>query len=680
MPFTLSTQFIQVKITRIKKYFRFSMRRRAAVEGNAEKISSKSVRLRYLFFLATIFGGIFLILTINRISEIVYLNNDASSDHFRLKTLASSFSESYTIRTKGCTIPALKHLGEEVKNLVKYPKELKPCPKISLALLASNRTHIWVEDENKEHYNITSDSNFVCCYRSFYRPLYIQDITAMYIDDRVSYSMCKRFSNIIEVADDFVKVECTVDEVKVYEQYFVFTLKKELPNEIPLNKTAYNVIVMGIDAVSRLNFYRTMPKTLSFLKENGAIELLGYNKVGDNTFPNLVPMLMGLSEQKLNTTCTPNQRSSFDNCPFIWEYFKQAGYNTAFGEDSASLGTFNYEQAGFIGVPTDYYLHTFIHEAERNVGVNQDFNSLLCMNEKYFYAVLLDYIKSLSLTLKSNKLFGFFWEVTMSHDYLNYPMVMDSDYANFFKSLHASGYLNDTIVFLVSDHGIRWGEIRSTNQGRLEERLPFVYILTPSQFREKYHRAYRNLKMNRHRLTTPYDLHATLFDLINLEQIENRMIGIRSNQSNNYKNKGISLFLPIPVNRTCASAYIDDHWCSCHKGKKLSAKSIEALEIGGRLVQELNLMLRDYGQCARLKLAEVVEVSEMEVSSPEKDFEWKEYMAVIRTEPGGALFEGTLRNNSEVWSLAGTVSRLNLYGSQSRCIHNYLHKLYCYCI
>ncbi|XP_034828024.1 uncharacterized protein [Maniola hyperantus] len=647
--------------------------------GSVDKRGSMSVRLRYLFLLATVFGGSFLIVSINKISEIVYLNNDASMELIRHKVLSSVFSESYTIKTKGCSIPALRHLGEEVKNLVRFPKEMKPCPKSYLALLANNRTHIWVRNENKEHYKITSERHFICCYKSFYRPLSISDITAMYIDDRVNYSDCKKFSNIIDVSDEFVKVECNVDAVTVYQQYFVFTPKKKASYEIPNNKTSYNVIVMGIDAVSRLNFYRTMPNTLTFLKEHSAIELLGYNKVGDNTFPNLVPMLMGFSDQDLNTTCTPNERSFFDNCPFIWEYFKQAGFYTAFGEDSSSLGTFNYEQAGFIGTPTDYYIHTFINEAEHNVGNNQDFNSLLCMNDKYFYAVLLDYIENLTLTLKTNKLFGFFWEVTMSHDYLNYPMIMDNDYSIFFKRLHDSGYLNDTIVFLVSDHGIRWGEIRSTNQGRLEERLPFVYILTPPTFRKKYQQAYKNLRLNRLRLTTPYDVHATLFDLINLEQIENQMIEIRSNQSYVTRNKGVSLFLPVPFNRTCAMANIDDHWCSCHKGKKLSAKSIKALEIAGRLVQELNLMLRDYSQCARLKLTEVEEVTEMEVSSPENDLEFMEYMVVIRTEPGNARFEGTLRNNSETWSLSGTVSRLNLYGSQSHCIHNYLLKLYCYC-
>ncbi|XP_023941563.2 uncharacterized protein LOC112048308 [Bicyclus anynana] len=649
---------------------------------SADKRGSMSLRLKYLFLLATVFGGSFLIISINKISETRYfLNNDASMDYLPDLLRTSVFNQSYTIKTEGCTIPALNYLGEEVRNLVQYPENIKPCPNSSLALLANNKTHIWVRNENKEYYNFTSDKMFECCYKSFSRPVYIQDITATNVDNRVKYSECKKFTNIIDVDDEFVKIECNVDNVKLYEQYFVFTPKKKLSssNSNQNNSTAYNVIVMGIDAVSRLNFYRTMPNTLSFLKENGAIELLGYNKVGDNTFPNLIPMLMGLPVEALNITCIPHEGSHFDNCPFLWEYFKQAGYYTAFGEDSSSLGTFNYAQGGFIGTPTDYYLHTFINEAERNVGLNKDFNSLLCMNDKYFYKVLLDYIENLTLTLKSKKLFGFFWEVTMSHDYLNYPMIMDHDYTNLLKRLQTTGYLDDTILILVSDHGIRWGKIRSTNQGRLEERLPFVYILTPPTFRNKYRLAHKNLKMNSHRLTTPYDIHATLLDLINLEQIENRMIELRSDQSYG-TNNGISLFLPVPTNRTCAVANIDDHWCSCHKGKKISPTSEIALELAGHLVQELNSLVQDHSQCARLKLVETVGITEMEVSSPEHDFEWKEYMVVVRTEPGYGVFEGTLRNSSDVWSLAGSVSRINLYGTQSHCVNNYILKLYCYCI
>jgi len=39
-----------------------------------------------------------------------------------------------------------------------------------------------------------------------------------------------------------------------------------------------NVMFLGIDATSRLNFRRSMPKTIKILESMGAHEMLGYNK------------------------------------------------------------------------------------------------------------------------------------------------------------------------------------------------------------------------------------------------------------------------------------------------------------------------------------------------------------------------------------------------------------------
>lgn len=40
-----------------------------------------------------------------------------------------------------------------------------------------------------------------------------------------------------------------------------------------------SVLVLGIDSVSRINFYRTMPQTAKYVNEMGWFELYGYNKV-----------------------------------------------------------------------------------------------------------------------------------------------------------------------------------------------------------------------------------------------------------------------------------------------------------------------------------------------------------------------------------------------------------------
>lgn len=645
--------------------------------------SAKSTHLkyRYLVIFATVFGGSLLVISLSNHTEFLYLNSTSNL----LIWDSNRTEESFTIKTEGCTIPGLQPFDETIRKFIKRPKYVKQCSDTKYSLLQNNDTHIWIDKNMLQFYEIPSDANLTCCYKSFYRPSAIADISAVDVDDRVEYNKCIDFISHIEVVNEFVKVSCGFDDRSLDEQFFLYAPKKpnfsyrEDATDTPRNQSAYNVIVMGIDAISRLNFYRTMPKTLAYLKKKGAIELLGYNKVGDNTFPNLTPMLLGIKESDLKRTCWPNNRATFDNCPFIWEWYKDAGFYTALGEDSASLGTFNFEKLGFSGTPTDYYIHTFIHEAEVHVGTNRDFNSFLCMGNKYFYRVLLDYVENLSKTLKSSKLFGFFWEVTMSHDYLNYPMLMDKSYERFLRRLDNSNYLDNTILILLSDHGMRWGDIRFTKQGRLEERLPFVHILVPPSFKEHYNLAYDNLKLNSKRLTTPFDIHATLSDLINLESIQNEEILSRSKKGY-VLGKSISLFLPIPGNRTCQAAGIDDHWCTCHINSKLQKASVESSEASEYLVGHLNYLLRGYRQCATLTLKEVLEVTELLSGTPgEGEVGWREFMVVIRTMPGGGVFEATLRRNSQGWALAGTASRLNLYGNQSRCLHHYHLKLYCFC-
>lgn len=106
------------------------------------------------------------------------------------------------------------------------------------------------------------------------------------------------------------------------------------------------------------------------------------------------------------------------------------------------------------------------------------------------------------------------------------------------------------------------------------------------------------------------------------------------------------------------------------------------------MVSHMNKLLEVHGQCARLALDEVLEATEMEAGTPGAGEDgWRELLVVARAAPGGGVFEATLRRAARAgralpgapWALAGSVSRLNLYGDQSRCVHHYQLKLYCFC-
>lgn len=58
-----------------------------------------------------------------------------------------------------------------------------------------------------------------------------------------------------------------------------------------------------------------MKQSINVLEnELGAVEMNGYTKVGENTFPNFVPLMTNFSEDELRTVCYPSRWKPQDNC------------------------------------------------------------------------------------------------------------------------------------------------------------------------------------------------------------------------------------------------------------------------------------------------------------------------------------------------------------------------------
>ena len=57
-------------------------------------------------------------------------------------------------------------------------------------------------------------------------------------------------------------------------------------------------------------------------------------QVGDNTFPNVMPLLAGLAEDELRAACPwPSTHHKLDPCPFIWKRFASQGYRSYGGSN-----------------------------------------------------------------------------------------------------------------------------------------------------------------------------------------------------------------------------------------------------------------------------------------------------------------------------------------------------------
>nr|XP_034184606.1 uncharacterized protein LOC117606349 [Osmia lignaria] len=454
-----------------------------------------------------------------------------------------------------------------------------------------------------------------------------------------------------------------------------------------------NVLMFGFDSLSRNTFIRKLPKTYRYLKEYlNALVLEGYNIVGDGTPQALIPILTGKIELELpDTRKRMGLKANYVNVyPMIWNQYKQHGYITGFMEDVHHIGTFTYRLKGFKEQPTDHYMRTFYLAASPYFRYYNKY----CVGGIPRHMVMLNYIKEIFNVHKNQPKFLFGFHGELSHDSYNDIGVVDDDLHNWLKDLHEFGHLNNTVLILMSDHGHRFAEIRNTVQGKQEERLPFFSFVFPPWFKKVYPEAYANFLHNTHYLTTPFDVHKTLETILNLETPK---IG-------NRHERAISLFDKVPLDRTCADAFIEPHWCACLSWQEISVDENNVIAAAKYFIEFLNQYTEDHRDiCEPLKLKEILWAAKL---IPNKgllkfqksgdqdgfigDFSAKTkltseiYQLKVKTKPGDGLFEVSITYDIKKNAFStkiSDVSRINMYGSQARCVENSLYHLrkYCYC-
>lgn len=313
-----------------------------------------------------------------------------------------------------------------------------------------------------------------------------------------------------------------------------------------------------------------------------------------------------------------------------------------------------------------------------------------CIGNDIAANLLIDHAKKTQLAFGNHPYFQFLWNSRI-HEKPGYISLIDTSILHLLQGFYHSGALNRTLLILTSDHGWRAGEIMTSRQARIENRRSFAFIILPKWFKMKYSKAYYNLLQNQHRLTTPYDLHATLLHILDTSKLENHRLQHPAPMETPF---GISLFLPVPAERTCPEAGIDPEWCACTNFAQLSTKSqiFMATKLAKFAVSTLNSWLKSTS-CVHYKLDKVyyaeVEVPEYLVnySNPNINLsESHQFRIVFTVKPGGAQFEVTLFTESSFWlendpggiTMSQEVFRLNLYGTQ-RCIDVYSLKKICTC-
>ena len=470
---------------------------------------------------------------------------------------------------------------------------------------------------------------------------------------------------------------------------------------LPLGKgLPLSVFMLGFDSLSRMAWMRSLPKTRQyFLKDLGGLELGGYNIVGDGTPSALLPILTGRMEEEL-----PEARRGFsgattvDKHPWIWRDFSRRGYVTAWAEDSQNIATFHYRMLGFKDPPTDHYTRPFFLAAEREYHRHLP----LCWRSIPRHVAFMHWIRDMFDMYESHPKFFFGFHSEMSHGDNNVIQALDGDLVTFLQELETKGYLNSTLLILMSDHGARFGYIRATSQGKLEERMPYFSFRFPPWFQRQYPDIIKNMKINANRLTTPFDIHETFLDILHYT----------GSGKANLSRRGVSLFSEVPEERTCTDAEVTPHWCACLEWQPVNQSDALVVAAVKEAIARVNLFTRSQRRkCAELTLSKITRSSRYvctnEDSEAQRKIEkyWNQYRKASNgrfdgtackagseyyqlsfiTKPGEGHFEAMCYHDVTSGSFKVSeqeISRIDRYGSQAACIESSMPHLrpYCYCV
>lgn len=336
--------------------------------------------------------------------------------------------------------------------------------------------------------------------------------------------------------------------------------------------------------------------------------------------------------------------------------------------------------------------HVFQFLENKNVNLNKV--SSLCYKDVPIHLLQTNYLKQFIEAYRGKRKFAFNFHVGLSHEYQNFLAYGDQHFSDFLKWLKDDGHLENTVLIVFSDHGSRIEQLRNTAVGRLEDRMPMLHIVLPEWLKTKYPNMHKAMQENTNRLTTAFDIHQTISDILT-QSIDQPSKSFIKNKA-----RGISLFQPVPSDRSCADAWVPESYCPCYTSVVVDVTNNPVIDsIAAAMVQDINKLFSHLPECVELTLHKVRDarqiqqameymhseqtgltgISVFQFFQPEKDHK-NRYELSIETVPGHGIFEASyIVFGRKSISLLGEIVRTNRYGNQSDCVTDKRLKPFCYC-
>ncbi|CAG8633479.1 3139_t:CDS:10, partial [Ambispora leptoticha] len=401
-----------------------------------------------------------------------------------------------------------------------------------------------------------------------------------------------------------------------------------LHNQSPL---ADDVVFLLLDAVSREHFNEEFPKTVNFLKNmqqytNNTHETFSFNRynvLGLNSPPNKAFLYSGQSRDYLNW----NKGSA--KATWLWELFEDQGFVTMHSDGECG-DWWEWPFTGYAdGAITYYYQkvrghlpaqHQFPHvsicdvyklskdkefgrtcrlqhdmdsQYESNTIAGMIVNSRFCMGQKAGYEVQFDYLRQFLDVYKgldeNEEYYKRFATVTLmdTHSPEKKIKSLDDSMVKLLTDLLIGGESGEkpllhpnSVVVILSDHGIHYGSEFASYEGYFHHKQPPLHMILPKTIADLHRPGFL---INKDKLTTHMDLHMTLLYLAfgqsenmnplstaaALKEASNFFPG-GADEKTNAQKYGDILLLPINATRTCQSIGIPPEFCPCVKFTQLN--------------------------------------------------------------------------------------------------------------
>jgi len=308
-----------------------------------------------------------------------------------------------------------------------------------------------------------------------------------------------------------------------------------------INSTPYsnNIIILYIDSVSRVNSLRQLKKTLNFFEKfmsyNGAspeksnpekfhcFQFFKYHSFKFYTPYNYPILFYGRAKKK--------------KLVLITKHLKENGYITCFSselcakDNTRTIHNFTIEEV---------YDHQFIICDPNRESIN--INTIRCLYGKKNIEHLYEYGDQFWRKYKDNRKFLSIVSNDGHEGTLEVLKYADNVIFKFLNNLFNDNLLNNTSIFLMSDHGVGMPSIYFPYDFYLiEEHLPMLYMIINDRKNISYEEQYKNIFENQQTFITSYDIYNTIGNLIFGDKYNN--IKNKTDNHDTVKSPyGISLF------------------------------------------------------------------------------------------------------------------------------------------